>query len=156
MRRHFFPFALILLLAALATAAEPAPPANGKGVVDSETLRHSVRAALAKSVGFLKADIGSNKDLLGELAGKNNVNAIVADGKPLALFLSVTDSPTPISGTVTRLQAGRIVAELLLRRSPAEVVREDYPIAIGGGAEEAGGDEAEPADETEPGVDGDD
>jgi hypothetical protein len=125
--------------------------AAANGVGGNAFLQKALEVLMPLVEGGDAKDIGGDKDLLGETAGKGSINAITtAKGTPAVIFLPVTTSRRPIKGAVTESQAGAIVAELLLRRAPADVVKEDYPVALdddpepdGAGEPEAGGEDGE-------------
>ena len=78
-------------------------------------------------------DIGGDQDLLAEMAGKVTLNALTtANGAPAAVFLPVTPGERSTKSALTAPQAAAVVSELLLRRVPADVIKESYPTALAG------------------------
>jgi hypothetical protein len=96
--------------------------APGLGKAGSE-FAASAREALQGMVpgGAVRA-IGEDKDLLAEVAGKVKLEAVVTPkGAPAVVFLPAGQGPAAASA----------VCELLVRRVPADILKESYPIALG-------------------------
>ncbi|MFW6158038.1 MAG: hypothetical protein ACOC8E_01615, partial [Planctomycetota bacterium] len=99
---------------------------EGKAFLDAAEVALKKVVANGKSV-----TIGDEEALLGDLAGKVSLRAIAgADGNPVVLLLPVAKAGAPPGGAVAGPRAAGIVAEVLLRRIPADVLKEDYPSAL--------------------------
>ncbi|MFO7900656.1 MAG: hypothetical protein R6V58_16550 [Planctomycetota bacterium] len=92
----------------------------------------AAEAALKKIVANGKCvKIGDDEALLGELAGKVSLRAVAgADGNPAAVLLPVATGGRVAEGALTGSRAAAVLAELLLRRVPANVLKENYPSAL--------------------------
>jgi len=94
------------------------------------TFLKEAEAALRGLVTDAKdADIGADQARLGEMAGKVAVRAITgAKGAPVVVLLPV--AARAAKGALTAPQAAAVAAELLLRRVPADLLKESYPAGL--------------------------